>query len=85
MLLADVDQSKPTEELLETSSEYVEYLDLIDQSPEFEIEDDTKSDIELDVPESDEMEVVPEDGIEDSTQQEAKVDVFEMIMKDVAK
>ena len=34
MLLSSVDQTKPTEELLETSSEYNEYLNLIDQSVE---------------------------------------------------
>lgn len=33
-LLSSVDQTKPTEELLETSSEYNEYLNLIDQSVE---------------------------------------------------
>lgn len=34
LLLSSVDQTKPTEELLETSSEYNEYLNLIDQSVE---------------------------------------------------
>ena len=34
VLLADVDQSKSEEELLETSSAYVEYLNLIDQTIE---------------------------------------------------
>lgn len=38
MLLSSVDQTKPTEELLETSSEYNEYLRLIDQS--VEVKDD---------------------------------------------
>lgn len=38
LLLSSVDQTKPTEELLETSSEYNEYLDLIDQS--FEVKED---------------------------------------------
>ncbi len=37
VLLADVDQSKSEEELLETSSAYVEYLNLIDQT----VEDDS--------------------------------------------
>ena len=45
-------QLKPTEVLLETSSAYVEYLDLIDQSPEIEIEDETDADIET-TPEQD--------------------------------
>ena len=36
VLLADVDQSKGEEELLETSSAYVEYLNLIDQTVEEE-------------------------------------------------
>ena len=35
LLLSSVDQTKSTEELLETSSEYNEYLNLIDQSVEF--------------------------------------------------
>lgn len=74
-LLANVDQSKPTEVLLETSSEYVEYIDLIDQSPEIEVEDDA------DIPEVDvETEDTHEADTEDSTQQDAKVDIFEMIM-----
>ena len=34
LLLSSVDQTKSTEELLETSSEYNEYLNLIDQSVE---------------------------------------------------
>ena len=38
LLLSSVDQTKPTEELLETSSEYNEYLNLIDQS--VEVKDD---------------------------------------------
>ena len=38
LLLSSVDQTKPTEELLETSSEYNEYLNLIDQS--FEVKSD---------------------------------------------
>lgn len=46
-LLADVDQSKSADVLLETSSEYVEYLDLIDQSPEIEAEDEPDA-LELD-------------------------------------
>lgn len=38
LLLSSVDQTKPTEELLETSSDYNEYLSLIDQS--VEVKDD---------------------------------------------
>ncbi len=34
VLLSNIDQTKPTDELLETSSEYNEYLNLIDQSVE---------------------------------------------------
>ncbi len=67
-LLANVDQSKPSEVLLETSSEYVEYLDLIDQSPEIDAEDDT------DIPEVD---VETEDT---TPEQDAKTDIFEMIL-----
>ena len=40
MLLTNVDQTKPAEVLLETSAEYVEYLDLIDQSPKVDVETD---------------------------------------------
>ncbi|MBO5420611.1 MAG: hypothetical protein J6A67_01550, partial [Clostridia bacterium] len=69
-LLSNVDQTKPAEVLLETSAEYVEYLDLIDQSPEIEAEDET------DTPEVDvETEETPEADTEDAT-----VDIFEMIM-----
>ena len=69
-LLANVDQTKPSEVLLETSAEYVEYISLIDQSPEIEIEDDT------DTPAADvETEETPEADTED-----AKVDIFEMIL-----
>ncbi|MBR3835988.1 MAG: leucine-rich repeat protein [Clostridia bacterium] len=74
-LLANVDQTKPAEVLLETSAEYVEYLDLIDQSPEIEAEDDT------DTPKVDvETEETPVADTEDSTQQDAKVDIFKMIL-----
>ena len=53
-------------ELLETSSAYVEYLELIDQTPEAEVEDDT------DAPDIDPEDTTPE--------QNAKVDIFEMII-----
>ena len=66
-LLANVDQSKSTEVLLETSSDYVEYISLIDQSPE--IDDDTE-----DTPESD---VETEDI---AHEQNAKIDIFEKIL-----
>ena len=65
-LLAEVDQTKSAEVLLETSSAYVEYISLIDQTPEFEIEDET------DVPD-----VEPEDT---TPEQNAKIDIFEMII-----
>lgn len=72
--------SKSAEVLLETSSEYVEYLDLIDQS--FEIEDEDETDIpEADaekVPEAD-TDVEVEDTIpEQDASKEANF--FEMIM-----
>ena len=38
ILLAEIDQSKPQEELIETSSAYTEYLELIDQIPEVKAE-----------------------------------------------
>ena len=66
-LLAEVDQTKSAEVLLETSSAYVEYIELIDQTPEFEIEDET------DAPETD---VETEDT---TPEQNAKIDIFEMI------
>ncbi|MBR3835447.1 MAG: leucine-rich repeat protein [Clostridia bacterium] len=37
-LLTEVDQSKSAEVLLETSTAYVEYLELVDQSPELDVE-----------------------------------------------
>jgi uncharacterized repeat protein (TIGR02543 family) len=37
-LLAEVDQTKSAEVLLETSSAYVEYIELIDQTPEIDVE-----------------------------------------------
>ena len=46
-ILANIDQTKSAEVLLETSSAYVEYIELIDQSPEIEVEDET------DAPEAD--------------------------------
>lgn len=45
-LLASVDQTKPIEVLLETSSEYVEYLALIDQSPMIQ-ETETEAEYEV--------------------------------------
>ena len=57
-LLANVDQSKPTEVLLETSSEYVEYISLIDQS--FEIDDETEDIPEVDAEETPETDVESE-------------------------
>ncbi len=78
-LLANVDQSKPAEVLLETSSEYVEYLSLIDQSFEIETEEETE-----DIPEADAEETPETDNDVDSEditpEQDTKVDVFEMIM-----
>lgn len=41
ILLENVDQSKQTEELLETSSAYVEYLNLIDQTVKADVEEET--------------------------------------------
>ena len=79
-LLANVDQSKSAEVLLETSSEYVEYLDLIDQS--FEIEDEDETDIpEADaekVPEAD-TDVEVEDTIPEQDASK-EINFFEMIM-----
>ena len=43
LLLSKVDQTKPAEELMETSSAYVEYLNLIDQSPTVNEEVETPS------------------------------------------
>ena len=57
-LLTNVDQSKPTEVLLETSSEYVEYISLIDQS--FEIDDETEDIPEVDAEETPETDVESE-------------------------
>lgn len=68
-LLANVDQSKPAEILLETSSEYVEYISLIDQSPEIE-DEKTEGVPEVDVESED---TTPE-------QDYAEVNIFEMII-----
>jgi hypothetical protein len=69
-LLSNVDQSKPAEVLLETSAEYAEYISLIDQSPELDIEDET------DAPEVDvETEETPEQDANKET------NFFEMIME----
>lgn len=53
-LLAEVDQSKTNEELFETSSIYVEYLDLIDQSPEVESDVNEKPENGTNVPQESE-------------------------------
>ena len=53
-LLAEVDQSKTNEELFETSSIYVEYLDLIDQSPEVESDVNEKPENGTNVPQKSE-------------------------------
>ena len=52
-------------EHLETSSAYVEYLELIDQTPEAEVEDDTDT---------------PEADTEDSTLRSGKFDFINMIL-----
>ena len=52
-------------ELLETSSAYVEYLELIDQTPEAEVEDDTDT---------------PEADTEDSTFRSGKFNFINMIL-----
>ena len=48
LLLSGVDQTKPTEDLLKTSSEYNEYLNLIDQS--VEVKDDEPVNDETEAP-----------------------------------
>lgn len=70
-LLANVDQSKSSEELLETSSAYVEYLDLIDQTIEIEDEADV------------ETEETPEADVNTTPEQDVNVEtnIFEMIIK----
>ena len=50
MLLSSVDQTKPTEELLETSSEYKEYLNLIDQREESEDDEPEQESPEIQKP-----------------------------------
>jgi hypothetical protein len=74
-LLANVDQSKPAEVLLETSSEYVEYISLIDQS--FEIDEETEDTPEADAEETPETDVESENT---TPEQDAKIDIFKMIM-----
>lgn len=82
MLLANVDQSKPTEILLETSSAYVKYVSLIDQTSGIDAEEGAT------VPEVD---VETEDGIDTPEQEtifnfiERFIDIikalFEMIVR----
>lgn len=80
-LLANVDQSKPAKVLLETSAAYVEYLNLIDQSPEIEVETDTEIDTEVsDVEDNNE----PTDELEnnnDEIQQNTEIGLVEFIMR----
>lgn len=64
-LLSEVDQTKSAEELLETSSAYVEYLGLIDQTSEAEVDDDTDA---------------PEADTEDSTLRSGKFNFINMIL-----
>lgn len=81
-LLADVDQTKSTEELLETSSAYVEYVALIDQSPEIEVKDeprvDTEGNSETDTEKDTEQAEVPDNGDEEPTITE--FELIEMLM-----
>lgn len=65
-LLANVDQYKSAEVLFETSSEYVEYISLIDQSPEIEVEDETED--------------APEADTEDSTQLDAQISFIDLFI-----
>ncbi|MBP3328284.1 MAG: hypothetical protein J6L91_05200, partial [Clostridia bacterium] len=59
ILLADVDQSKSSDELA-TDAAYIEYLDLIDQSPETEIEAEEKPqpEDEIETPETEEFSII---------------------------
>ena len=75
-LLANVDQSKPSEVLLETSSEYVEYISLIDQSPEIEIEDETDA---ADTPEADTENDNEQTDVPDNEDEEPTTTEFELV------
>lgn len=78
-LLANVDQSESADVLLETSSAYVEYLSLIDQSPEIEIEDETDTEIDTDT--DAEQEETSEADIDTAPEQDKdEVNIFEMII-----
>lgn len=61
-LLANVDQSKSADVLLETSSEYIEYLELIDQAPELEFEEltgvETENGVQQESTESDFIDMI---------------------------
>ena len=46
ILLSSVDQTKSTDELLETSAEYVEYLNLIDQQTDADSDKATEDNTE---------------------------------------
>lgn len=58
LLLANVDQSKSSDELA-TDEAYIEYLDLIDQSPETELEEDEipKTEDKIETPETEEFSI----------------------------
>ncbi len=80
-LLVNVDQSESAAVLLETSSAYVEYLDLIDQSPEIEVEDETDTEIDTDT--DAEQEETTETDVDTTPEQDeikAETSIFEMII-----
>ncbi len=79
-LLVNVDQSKPAEVLLETSSAYVEYLDLIVQSFEIETEEETEDIPEADAEETPEVNTDVESENTTPEQDNAEVNIFEMII-----
>ena len=66
ILLSSVDQSKSPEVLLETSSAYVEYINLIDQIPVTEEIEQEIVDVEIQVN-------------ADDTSNETKTDIFDFI------
>ena len=82
-LLANVDQTKSAEVLLETSSAYVEYLDLIDQTPEIEVEDETDTEIYTEVSDVEDNNE-PTDELEnnnDEIQQNTEISLVEFIIR----
>lgn len=79
-LLANVDQSESADVLIETSSAYVEYISLVDQSPEIEVEDNTETDVESNDLESEEEGTFEENTVDSTQQGSEEISFVDMII-----